>query len=681
MIRTSVLALVFSCAEPPPASGMEGARAVDVPRSGVGWSAMRVASDAPSVTVYGLWPSWGDPLSTLPWDQLTHVAIVGADLAGDGSLGDTSGWSQAGAALLLAAPWGARVHLAATVVDPDLLLGSAAHRTAAIGALQAAVASRGAHGVHLDLRGLPLVHKAAYVSFVAELRAAVGEVVVSMPAVDAAGAYDFDELAFASDGLFVRGYDLRDESADPGPVAPLASGATWGPYSLQWSVTDYRTWGAPDPSLLLGLPLYGYEWPTVDASVPGLATGPGLPLTHTAAELIASASGVQWDVESSTPWTQSDPTHQLWYDDAESLSAKAAYAVGEGLGGVGLWALTYADSDQALWRALDAQTHTGGLQLAAPTPGLVDTANTFAVSGALPGELVWVVAGTADGWTPIPGCSNDLPFSGAVVVGNAFADASGVARVEQVIPSTALGRELFLQAVRTTDCHVSGVRTAIFTDPAASPCGPHMVLSGAVCVDAYEAALEEYIGGTWQPADPWETVDGRVVRAVPAAGIQPQGYISGDEAAAACAASGKRLCTSAEWLSACQGSPATTWPYGASYQPGACNDVYAGGHPVVDFFGTSVGIWDPVHMNDPGINQMAGTTTPGGSKAACVSAVGAWDMHGNLHEWVADASGTFRGGFYADAAINGAGCTYATTAHTRTYHDYSTGFRCCSDVP
>ena len=54
-------------------------------------------------------------------------------------------------------------------------------------------------------------------------------------------------------------------------------------------------------------------------------------------------------------------------------------------------------------------------------------------------------------------------------------------------------------------------------------------------------------------------------------------------------------------------------------------------------------------------------------------------MHGNLHEWVADVDGTFRGGFYADAVLNGTGCLYRTTAHAASYHDYSTGFRCCAD--
>jgi formylglycine-generating enzyme required for sulfatase activity len=54
-------------------------------------------------------------------------------------------------------------------------------------------------------------------------------------------------------------------------------------------------------------------------------------------------------------------------------------------------------------------------------------------------------------------------------------------------------------------------------------------------------------------------------------------------------------------------------------------------------------------------------------------------MVGNVHEWTADPKGTFRGGYYLDTHINGDGCDYRTVAHEPTYHDYSTGFRCCSD--
>jgi formylglycine-generating enzyme required for sulfatase activity len=213
------------------------------------------------------------------------------------------------------------------------------------------------------------------------------------------------------------------------------------------------------------------------------------------------------------------------------------------------------------------------------------------------------------------------------------------------------------------------------------PCPSGMVpLDDTVCIDAHEATLEVRVDGAWAAASPYATVDGREVRASVGPGRVPQAYLSGDEADAACVAAGKRLCSSEEWLAACRGPEQWAFPYGTDHVEGACNDDYAGGHPVCDYFGTCNGVFDADHMNDPGINQQAGTVAPGGSYAGCVGPLGAFDLHGNLHEWVADAEGSFRGGFYADAATNGAGCAYVTTAHDRSYHDNSTGFRCCTEA-
>ncbi len=200
------------------------------------------------------------------------------------------------------------------------------------------------------------------------------------------------------------------------------------------------------------------------------------------------------------------------------------------------------------------------------------------------------------------------------------------------------------------------------------PCPREMALTGFVCIDRWEAALEGW--------SPYEVPDGGVAYA--AEGVMPQGYISGDIAAVACENAGKRLCTQEEWERACQGPDQTTYPYGDRYDADACNDS-RDSHPVTDYFGTSTGVWDGEHMNDPGINQQPDTEDAAGANPDCVSAEGVYDLHGNLHEWIDDANGTFKGGFYADAVINGAGCSYTTTAHTTSYHDYSTGFRCCAD--
>jgi hypothetical protein len=200
-----------------------------------------------------------------------------------------------------------------------------------------------------------------------------------------------------------------------------------------------------------------------------------------------------------------------------------------------------------------------------------------------------------------------------------------------------------------------------------SGCPSGMANLGAFCIDRWEAHLVAH--------SPYEVPADDVV-AASAEGVVPQGYISGDVASAACELAGKRLCTVDEWMYACEGAEARTYPYGDAYDPNACNDTRPS-HPVPDYWGDDPDMWDSEHMNDPGINQQPDTVDPAGANPECVTPDGVYDLHGNLHEWVDDPDGTFKGGFYVDAVINGAGCSYTTTAHGFTYHDYSTGFRCC----
>ena len=212
--------------------------------------------------------------------------------------------------------------------------------------------------------------------------------------------------------------------------------------------------------------------------------------------------------------------------------------------------------------------------------------------------------------------------------------------------------------------------------------------AGAVCVDRYEAATAVVDGSgavTPHPYDqPVDSVaKGSTIVAVVAAGVKPQGYISEAQAAAACAGAHKRLCTLPEWLAACQGPQGWTYPYGNSYEAGACNEGRAT-NPVNDCFGPGNAVFTSANMNSACCDDQPNTVAAGGSFPRCVSSWGIYDLHGNLHEWIDASSGSgngiFKGGYFVDAKINGAGCLYTTTAHAKTYHDYSTGFRCCADA-
>lgn len=214
-------------------------------------------------------------------------------------------------------------------------------------------------------------------------------------------------------------------------------------------------------------------------------------------------------------------------------------------------------------------------------------------------------------------------------------------------------------------------------EPGEDGCPAGMVrVDATFCVDRFEASLLEVLAdGTTRGWSPYFEPAGVRARAVSLRGAVPQGYIRQTQAAAACAEAGKRLCSDDEWLRACRGPDASTYPYGDARVDGLCNDARAV-HPAVEYFGTSdAWIWS--RLDHPCLDQLPDSLARTGDHAGCVSAEGALDMMGNLHEWTADPAGTFRGGFYVDTVRNGEGCLYRTTAHDVSHRDYSTGFRCC----
>jgi sulfatase modifying factor 1 len=219
--------------------------------------------------------------------------------------------------------------------------------------------------------------------------------------------------------------------------------------------------------------------------------------------------------------------------------------------------------------------------------------------------------------------------------------------------------------------------TDIAAEPGSGGCPAGMVKVDTFCIDRYEDALvDDTPGNSGAPWSPYFNPGTTSVHAISAQNAVPQGYISQIQAGAACAAASKRLCSDSEWLRACQGPAATTYPYSNSYVSGACND-YRATNPIVSL----VGFFDAAQLNNPCVNQQAQTVDRAGANLACVSVEGVFDLAGNLEEWTADPSGTFRGGDYVNDTLNGNGCLYKTTAHDANHYDYSTGFRCCADGP
>jgi hypothetical protein len=216
---------------------------------------------------------------------------------------------------------------------------------------------------------------------------------------------------------------------------------------------------------------------------------------------------------------------------------------------------------------------------------------------------------------------------------------------------------------------------------AGGKCPSEMALvAGRFCVDRWEGSIvvrDET--GAESPHPPYlPPPPDKVVIAKSVAGVMPQGYISPKQAEAACRAAGKRLCQPVEWRAACGGSEGTAYPYGPTRIAGKCHD--SGASPMLTFhLDTMKRGWGLTELNDPRNNQLEGTVAKTGAFPDCVSDEGVYDMVGNLDEWTADPNGTFQGGYWLDITQHGEGCAYRTIAHGYEYHDYSTGFRCCSE--
>lgn len=191
-------------------------------------------------------------------------------------------------------------------------------------------------------------------------------------------------------------------------------------------------------------------------------------------------------------------------------------------------------------------------------------------------------------------------------------------------------------------------------------CPPDSVRSGRTCIDKYEASVWETTdatviakikdgtvtladltaAGATQRGATTTTADYGVgcpltgneclnLYAVSIPGVLPSRFITWFQAVAVVRNSGKRLPTSQEWQAAALGTP----DQGFFPGPEDCNTFSSAG-----LGGVSL--------------------TPTGDRANCISDVGAFDMVGNVDEWVADwapdniFTGCSSGGFFDSGDLN-----------------------------
>ncbi|MFR9728209.1 glycosyl hydrolase family 18 protein [Saccharopolyspora sp. MS10] len=203
-------------------------------------------------------------------------------------------------------------------------------------------------GIDIDYENLRGADREVFSAFVTELGAALHErgktlsVAVFAKASDAGydernQAQDYVAIGRSADQVRLMGYDYHWGTSGPGPVAPIG-----------WvrEVVQYAKSTIPAERIVLGVPLYGYDW--VDER--------GSNVTWLQAFQLATQHRAEthYDPRSQTPWfrytDERGREHEVWFENSVSSKAKFEVARGAGIRGVYLWMYGYEDT--ATWNRL-----------------------------------------------------------------------------------------------------------------------------------------------------------------------------------------------------------------------------------------------------------------------------------------------------------------------------------------
>ncbi len=160
------------------------------------------------------------------------------------------------------------------------------------------------------------------------------------------------EIGKIVDFVVFMTYDYHNLSSPiTGPVSPLGGSGTIREIDVFFSLKQVLT-VIPAKKLLLGIPLYGYEWETL-TDKPNSPTIPGTGQTASSrriAKILTDCKNCQTGIDElgEQPYIifpdEKDPTfHQIYFEDQNSLKKKVELAKKYKLAGVALWALGYED--------------------------------------------------------------------------------------------------------------------------------------------------------------------------------------------------------------------------------------------------------------------------------------------------------------------------------------------------
>lgn len=321
--------------------------------------------------VYGWHPYWvGNSYTNYNWDALSHLSYFSYEVdPADGNPNTTNGWTTA-AAVDAALANNTKVTLCVTLFGSTNLSNFLTNNTAKqnlITNLINTIQARGAHGVNIDFEGLPSSQKTNFANFMVDLsnqmHSAIpgSEVSSVLYAVDWNNVFDFNIMIPAVDYFVIMGYDYYyPGSSTAGPNDPLYHfGSTYN-YTLSKTITNYVDAGCPKNKLVMGLPYYGFEWPTTSQTVPSSTTGNGVARTYAYVRNNTSGNystaNHQFDNDSYTDiytFSSGGNNKQCFISEESAFRKRLQHVNNTGIAGIGIWALGYDDGYSEFWTAIN----------------------------------------------------------------------------------------------------------------------------------------------------------------------------------------------------------------------------------------------------------------------------------------------------------------------------------------
>jgi len=321
--------------------------------------------------VVGYHPYWmNDSWKSYDYSALDQILFFDVSLDSDGTIKERNGWpdrwndlrNEAGKKEISIVP-------TVSILDSDTFLRlfeNPDHVITLRETLVSLVQETAPKGLHLDFEMYDPVTsyvRRAFTRFVRNLRSDLTairpDVMLTMFSLGFDENNVYDELVLSEyvDYFVVQGYDLHwINDSYAGPIAPLRG---WDWKNWNSIVQRYGSLGIPKKKLVMGVPYYGYEWPTEDEHIGSKTRGPGiittfapLPLPDAPVSALERVNkyGSRRDAESGSPYyvfNDSTGWYQGWYEDAESLSEKYEFVKQQRLGGIAIFPLGYGDETLA----------------------------------------------------------------------------------------------------------------------------------------------------------------------------------------------------------------------------------------------------------------------------------------------------------------------------------------------